>query len=85
MNPLADYRPLVEGRNDIRNMPITDTNRVICYNQIIHDDDRNEGDEYFSLTLTVQQESAITPQVDVSSAVVKIVDDIEDGELSNAY
>ena len=77
MNPLADYRPPVEGRNNIRNFPITDTNRVICYNQTIYDDDRMEEDEFFSLTLVVQEGSAMTALVDpqLSSTVIRIIDD----------
>ena len=77
MNPLADYPPPVKGLNSIRNMAITNTTRVICYNQTIYDDDRMEEDEFFSLTLTVQDRSAMTTVVDphLSSAVIRIVDD----------
>ena len=83
MDEGADYPPPVHRFNPIRNMVITETARVICYNQTIYDDDRVEEDEFFSLTLTVQDRSALITLVDpqLSSAVIKIVDD--DGELKN--
>ena len=58
-------------------MVITETTRVICYNQTIYDDNRMEDDELFSLTLTVQEYSTPSTQVDPlhSNAIVKIVDD----------
>ena len=82
MDELADYRPPVKGFNPIRNMVITETNRIICYDHIIYSDTRVEEDEYFSLTLIVQTGSATTTIVDSdrSSAVIKIVDD-DDGRL----
>ena len=84
MNPNADYPPPVKGFNPITemNLIITETNRVICYNQTIYDDDRPEDDEYFSLILIVQSESAIPTQVDskLNTALVKIIND--DGELT---
>ena len=77
MNPLADYRTPVQSYNPIMNMVINETTRVICYNQTIYDDNRMEDDELFSLTLTVQEYSASSTQVDPlhSSTIVKIVDD----------
>ena len=77
MNPLADYPPQIERFNVIMRMAITNTTRVLCYNQTIYDDDRMEEDEFFSLTLTIQTGSAMTTVVDpqLSSAVIKIVDD----------
>ena len=73
----TDYPQLIIDFNPIMNMVITGTNRVICYNQTIYDDDRVEEDEFFSLTLTVQNGSALITVVDpqLSSAVIKIVDD----------
>ena len=77
MLPLADYQPPIQYFNPIRNTAITKTTRVICYNQTIYDDNRMEHDELFSLTLTVQEYSTSTTQVDPlhSRAIVKIVDD----------
>ena len=83
MDEGADYPPVIAGFNPIMNMVITGTNRVICYNQTIYDDDRVEEDEFFSLTLTVQDGSAQITLVDpqLSTAVIKIVDD--DGEFKS--
>ena len=76
MNPLADYRPVVEGRNQIRETPITDTTRVICYNQIIHDDKRIEEDEFFGLSLILRVGTHERTEVDseLNSVLVKIED-----------
>ena len=81
MDPLADYPHPVLGFNPIRNMVITGTNRILCYGQIIYDDNRVEDDELFSLTLVVRDQSTVTTQVDQqrSSTLVKIIND--DGEL----
>ena len=74
MDELADFRPPVQFFNPIRHMAITETNRVICYNQIIYGDGQDEEDEYFSLTLTVQDRSfAVDSQYSIS--VIRIVDD----------
>ena len=70
----TDYSPPEQG------MVITGTDRVVCYNQTINDDSCVEGDEFFNLTLTVQDGSAVT-NVDarLSSTVIVIMDN--DGEL----
>ena len=85
MVPLADYRPPVEGFNPIRNMAIDGTTRKICYNQIIYDDFCWESNELFSLTLVVQDGSAMTTIVNkrFSTAVVTIVND--DCKLTVSY
>ena len=59
------------------NMVITERNRVICYNQTIYDDIRMEEDEFFSLTLIVQDISMKTTIVnpECNTSVVTIVDD----------
>ena len=73
----SDYQPPFQRFNPIMMMVITGTNTVLCYNLTIYDDDRVEEDEFFSLTLTVQDGSAMTTVVDpqLSSAVFRIVDD----------
>ena len=80
-NPSADYPPPVQYFNPIMNMVITGTTRAICYNQIIYDDIRVEEDEFFSLTLIVQDGSALKTTVhsQLSSTFVWILDD--DGAL----
>ena len=82
MDELADYRPPVQFFNPIMRLAITDTNRVICYDQIIYSDTCVEEDECFSLTLIVQDRSSTAASVDLqhSNALIKIVDD-DDGML----
>ena len=77
MLEFSDYQPPIQFLNPIRMMVITGTNTILCYNLIIYNDDRVEEDESFSLTLMVQDESAMTTVVDpqLSSAVFRIVDD----------
>ena len=86
MDEFADYPAPVMGFNPITRMDIRGITKVICYNQTIYDDDRFEGDEFFSLTLTVQGESVMTTQVDLdlNSAIITIVD-IEDSEYFNIH
>ena len=77
MDPLADYQPPVQYFNPIMNMAMTGTTRLICYSQTIYDDNRVEEDELFSLTLIVQDESAMKTIVhpQLSSTFVRILDD----------
>ena len=81
MDEGADYPPYIFGFNPIRDKVITGTTRIICYNQTFYDDNRVEEDEFFGITLIVQNGSAMTTQVDMqlSSALIRIVDD--DSEL----
>ena len=74
MDELADFQPPVQFFNPIRLMVITETNRVICYNQIIYGDSQDEEDEYFSLTLIVQNRS-FSVDSRHSISVIRIVDD----------
>ena len=86
MDELADYRPTVQYFNPIMRLAITDTNRVICYDQIIYSDTCVEEDECFSLTLIVQDRSSTVASVDLqrSNALIKIVDD-DDGMLTHFF
>ena len=76
-DPLADYQPPVQYFNPIMNMVISEMNRAICYNQTIYDDIRVEEDEFFSLTLIVQDMSTKTTIVnpEYNTCVVTIMDD----------
>lgn len=53
MIPLSDYEQQLVGFNHIRNSIINETNRTICYSQLIYDDMCVEESEYLGLTLTV--------------------------------
>ena len=85
MEELADFRPPVQFFNPIRLKVITETNRVICYNQIIYGDVRLEEDEYFSLILLAQDRTSIISLLDPQhdSSVIRIIDD--DGRSHYSY
>ena len=53
MIPLSDYEQQLLGFNRIRNTVINETNRAICYSQLIYDDMCVEESEYLGLTLAV--------------------------------
>ena len=58
MDPGSDYPPPLEGRSEqIKDFPITQTTRVVCYNQAIYEDETVEQDEFFSVVLIIQDGS----------------------------
>ena len=68
-----DYR-----RNPIRlgNTPISQTSRIVCYDQVIYDDSRIEETEYMGLTLDVHLAVIHTKiAVDYHYSAIAIVDD----------
>ena len=68
-----DYR-----RNPIRlgNTPISQTSRIVCYDQVIYDDSRIEETEYMGLTLDVHLAMIHTKiAVDYHYSAIAIVDD----------
>ena len=58
MDPGSDYPPPLEDRTgQIKDFPITQTTRVVCYTQAIYEDETAEQDEFFSLVIMIQSES----------------------------
>ena len=58
MDPGSDYPPPLEGRTEqMKDLPINQTTRVVCYDQTIYEDEAVEQDEFFSLILIIQSES----------------------------
>ena len=77
MDPGSDYPPPLEGLSgQIRDFPINQTTRVVCYNQAIYEDDAVEQDESFSLILIIRDNSAEGTEIDpnFSHAVLTIRD-----------
>ena len=76
MDPGSDYPPPLEGRTEqIKVLPITQTTRVVCYNQAIYEDETVEQDEFFSVILIIQDGSdARTVINDFDRAVFTIRD-----------
>ena len=77
MDPGSDYPPPLESLSgQIRDFPITQTTRVVCYNQAIYEDEAVEQDESFSLILIIQDNSVEGTEIDpaFSRAVLTIKD-----------
>ena len=60
MASLSDYKEQVRGVNRMRDTPITEENRVVCYNQTLYDDMRLELVEHFGLTMAVRSSTVPT-------------------------
>ena len=77
MGPLTDYEEQTRSLNHIRNIAINATRRVICYNQLVYNDERLELLEYAGLQLSVR--AATVEQVEVqkqyTNAAIQILDD----------
>ena len=69
-----DYPQQLLGFNDLRNIPILETRRRICYNQTIYNDMQIEGDEWFSLTLQIGASTARTV-TGIDHTAIRIIDD----------
>ena len=73
MASLSDYE--VQGEKRMRDTPITEENRVVCYNQTVYDDMQLELVEYFGLTMAVRSSTvptAINPTY--GQTAIKIID-----------
>ena len=82
MDPGSDYPPPLESRFDqLHDLPITQTTRVVCYNQAIYEDEAVEQDEFFSIAIIIQSDSAVGTEIDpdFSRALLKIVDNDDSG------
>ena len=72
----TDYAQQIRFINAIDDEIISETSRVVCYNQTIYDDMRVEANEYAGLTLGVARATVLTvvePMYDY--AAILIVDD----------
>ena len=73
----TDYEQQIRGLNQIRNTVINATQRLVCYDQVIHNDLSLEGSEYAGLTLEVRDGSTVQTTVEpgYENAAILIVDD----------
>ena len=69
-----DYPQQLLGYNDLRAIPILETRRRICYNQIIYNDVQIEGDEWICLSLQIRASTATTV-TGIDHTAIKIIDD----------
>ena len=76
MAPLTDYPQQIVGINGLRDSAITETSRVVCYNQTVYCDVQLEETEYFGLAIAVRDSSTVRTDVDPNygQTAVKIVD-----------
>ena len=66
-DPGSDYPPPLEDRAEqIKDLPITQTTRVVCYNQAIYEDETVEQDEFFSIIIIIQDNSAVGTVIDAN-------------------
>ena len=76
MIPMSDYEQQILGFNDMRDMIINSTRRVVCYNQIIYDDMRLEAAEYIGLTLAIRHATvSTTVQLMYDQVAILILDE----------
>ena len=74
MAPLTDYAAQTIGTNAIDDETITELMRIVCYDQPIYDDECLEEDEYFGLTLHVDDASVLTvvqPMYDQAAILIQ--------------
>ena len=60
MVSMTDYEQQTLAVNYMKNTPITETTRLICYNQTIYDDRRVEPVEYIGLTMAIRTSTVMT-------------------------
>ena len=60
MSDGTDYAQQTDAVNVIESMVISQERRIICYNQIIYDDDIIEADEYLGLSLGIRENNLTT-------------------------
>ena len=77
MAPQTDYQEQTRSRNIIRSILINATRRVICYDQLIYNDERLEFSEYAGLQLDVREATVglVLVQERYDNTAILIVDD----------
>ena len=76
MAPLTDYEEQTLLMNGLKSSSITESSRVVCYNQTVYCDARLEPTEYFGLGIAVRASSTVRTDVDpiYGQTAVKILD-----------
>ena len=60
MVSMTDYEQQILAFNHMKNTPITEATRLICYNQTIYDDRQVEPVEYIGLTMAIRTSTVMT-------------------------
>ena len=76
MAPGTDYEKQTRSANGLRGSSITESSRVVCYNQTVYCDTRLELTEYFGLSIAVRASSTVRTEVDpkYGQTAIKIMD-----------
>ncbi|CAI8010976.1 hypothetical protein GBAR_LOCUS7143 [Geodia barretti] len=76
MAPGTDYEKQTRSANGLRGSSITESSRVVCYNQTVYCDTRLELTEYFGLSIAVGTSSTVRTEVDpiYGQTAIKMMD-----------
>ena len=76
MAPGTDYEKQTRSANGLRGSSITESSRVVCYNQTVYCDTRLELTEYFGLSIAVRASSTVRTEVDpiYGQTAIKMMD-----------
>ena len=83
----ADYaQPLVGGAGQIFGMPLSQSQRSVCYSQRTYEDMEVEGDEYFSLRVATEARTLSNVVINeaLNTTLVRIIDD-DMGEINISW
>ena len=67
MDPGSDFPPPFIGRSHLQGMPLTQSDRSRCFNQITYADELVESDEYFSLGIVLDNTYMNSPLLAINS------------------
>ena len=67
MDPGADFPPPFTGRSHLQDIPLTQSDRSRCFNQITYADELVENDEYFSLGIVLDNTYMNSPLLAIDS------------------
>ena len=67
MDPGSDYPPPFIGKSHLQGIPLTQSNRSRCFNQITYADELVENDEYFRLGIVLDTTRMNSPMLAIDS------------------
>ena len=81
MEPGADYaQPLEGGARQIFGIPLSQSQRSVCYDQRTYEDTAVERDEYFSLRVATEDRTLPNVVINetLNTTLIRIIDDDDD-------
>ena len=67
MDPGSDFPPPFRGKSHLQDIPLTQSDRSRCFNQITYADELVENDEYFSLGIVLDTQYMNSPLLAIDS------------------